>query len=585
VQWKNLSLGPRFWVPTLSGLAAGVGVAVALHAAVGLAPWWAAAIETLPAIKGINVGVALREWARRRHTQRLLDLQSEEIIYSNNELEKKFGELETKIEQLSLLIELSAAVNATLDPEKIYDQALDRLVDRMGYEAAHLFLVDRERRVLRGHRTRGVDSEQTPTFEGMALPLDPDASALARVAVTGLPVLVTDVEAWRESVHMPSVCAFNVRSLESINAANIYHFVVKPWDPKELTHTVRRGVERYQLARERDLLLRDLAAKNQDPRHGRGAGHPLERGSAPDVWHRGGDQLGTRLGGHDRLRPPARAHRRRTARQGALRSSHPRQRPPPCCQVRRPELRGPARVAAGVGAVRARARGLHGGLAERRGLFEEADGGTIFLDEVGEMSPGMQLRMLRVLQEGEIRRVGASATRTVDVRVLAATNADLEADVDAGRFRKDLYYRLNVFPIHLPPLRDRVEDIPALANQFLKIHRQQARRAVPAVSPEALALLRSYPFPGNVRELENEIERAVTLAENGRPIGPEHLSERIRSGGEKLAAPVTLGAAIEQLKRRMIEDALRECGSKTRAPERLGLTRQSLQQMLRRRQP
>jgi transcriptional regulator with PAS, ATPase and Fis domain len=226
-----------------------------------------------------------------------------------------------------------------------------------------------------------------------------------------------------------------------------------------------------------------------------------------------------------------------------------------------------------------------GASADRRGLFEEADGGTIFLDEVGEMAPAMQLRLLRVLQEGEVRRVGASTTRTVDVRVLAATNADLEADMENGRFRRDLYYRLSVFPIHLPPLRDRVEDIPALADGFLKTYRERARRAIPAVSPEALALLRNYPFPGNVRELENEIERAVALAENGQPIRAEHLSERIRVGREKLATPVTLGAAIEQLKRRMIDDALRECGSKTRAAERLGLTRQSLQQMLRRRQP
>jgi hypothetical protein len=221
---------------------------------------------------------------------------------------------------------------------------------------------------------------------------------------------------------------------------------------------------------------------------------------------------------------------------------------------------------------------------EGAGMFQLANGGTIFLDEVGEMSPAMQLRLLRVLQEGEIRRVGAATTRTVDVRVLAATNADLEDDVHAGRFRKDLYYRLNVFPIHLPPLRDRVEDIPALVDQFLKTYRERARRAIPTVSADALALLRSYPFPGNVRELENEIERAVALAENGQPIRPEHISERIRASREKLVAPVTLGAAIEQLKRRMIEDALRECGSKTRAAERLGLTRQSLQQMLRRRQ-
>jgi transcriptional regulator with PAS, ATPase and Fis domain len=116
------------------------------------------------------------------------------------------------------------------------------------------------------------------------------------------------------------------------------------------------------------------------------------------------------------------------------------------------------------------------------------------------------------------------------------------------------------------------------------VYRERARRAIPTISPEAMRCLRAYPFPGNVRELENEIERAVALADDGRPLGPEHLSDRLREGAEKTAPPRTLNEAIEQLKRRMIEDALRECGSKTRAAERLGLTRQSLQQMLRRRQ-
>jgi DNA-binding NtrC family response regulator len=175
----------------------------------------------------------------------------------------------------------------------------------------------------------------------------------------------------------------------------------------------------------------------------------------------------------------------------------------------------------------------------------------------------------------------------VDVRLIAATNADLEADVAAGRFRRDLYYRLSVFPVRLPPLRERAEDIPTLAEHFLRQACRRGRRAVPAVGPEALSLLRGYPWPGNVRELENEIERAVALADDGRPLAPAHLSERIAAGAGATAVPVprTLNEAVEALKRRMIEDALRECGSKTRAAERLGLTRQSLQQMLRRRQP
>jgi transcriptional regulator with PAS, ATPase and Fis domain len=175
-------------------------------------------------------------------------------------------------------------------------------------------------------------------------------------------------------------------------------------------------------------------------------------------------------------------------------------------------------------------------------------------------------------------------TRRVDVRVVAATNADLEADVAAGRFRRDLYYRLNVFPIRLPPLRERPEDIPALADHLLHDACRRARRVIPAVGIEALQLLCGYPWPGNVRELENEIERAVALADDGRPLGPAHLSDRIAAGTGAVPAPRTLNEAVESLKRRMIEDALRECGSKTRAAERLGLTRQSLQQMLRRRQ-
>ena len=213
VHWNNLTLGPRVWLPTLGGLVVGVGLAVLLVSVAGLGPWWAAAIGMLPVIKGGNIGLALREWSRRRHTQRLMDLQSEEILLSNNELEKKFAELETRIEQLSLLIELSAAVNATLDSQKIYDQALDRLVQRMGYEAAHLFLVDRERGVLRGHRVRARSAGQTPIFEGVEVPLDPDNTAAGRVALTGLPVLVEDIETSSEVVHRSTLRADNIRSL------------------------------------------------------------------------------------------------------------------------------------------------------------------------------------------------------------------------------------------------------------------------------------------------------------------------------------------------------------------------------------
>jgi signal transduction histidine kinase len=191
VAWRNPSLGVRFWAPSLAGAGGSLLLGALLDAAGGA--WPLAAVTPLPLLAGVALGYALREGHQRRHTQRLLDLQSEEIIYSNRELEKKFAELETRIEQLSLLTDLSAAVSATLDPEKIYDQALSRLVHRMGYERAHLFRVDHAAGVLRGHRMVG-DDLAAPPFERLELPLDSAASASARAAITRQPVLVNDVD-------------------------------------------------------------------------------------------------------------------------------------------------------------------------------------------------------------------------------------------------------------------------------------------------------------------------------------------------------------------------------------------------------
>jgi two-component system response regulator HupR/HoxA len=404
--------------------------------------------------------------------------------------------------------------------------------------------------------------------------------------MTGIELLRRSQETTPDALRIVLTAYTDVDSLmDAINTGHIYHFVPKPWDPTELLLVVRRAVERWELARENarlkdevelayNALRRDAAETRTRPlSFERLVGAPSGLRHAVELARKvldtdttvlllgetgTGKELFARLI-HDN--GPRRATRFVAQNCGALPES-----------LLESELFGHARGA------------FTGAVGERKGLFEEADGGTIFLDEVGETSPAMQLRLLRVLQEGEIRRLGASASRKVNVRVLAATNSDLEADVDAGRFRKDLYYRLNVFPIHLPPLRERVEDIPTLAEHFLRVYRERARRAVPAITADAMRDLRAYPFPGNVRELENEIERAVALAEPGQAIGPAHLSERIRGGATLAALPRTLGDAIEQLKRRMIEDALRECGSKTRAAERLGLTRQSLQQMLRRRQ-
>jgi transcriptional regulator with GAF, ATPase, and Fis domain len=153
-----------------------------------------------------------------------------------------------------------------------------------------------------------------------------------------------------------------------------------------------------------------------------------------------------------------------------------------------------------------------GAVQDRQGLFEAVDGGTIFLDEVSELSPAMQVKLLQVLQDGSFRRVGDTKNRRVDVRVISATNKDLAAEVEAGRFRADLYYRLNVVPILIPPLRARREDIPALARHFLEKHRERLNPLIDGIAPEAMRALGAYDYPGNVRELENLIERSLVMS-------------------------------------------------------------------------
>src|ERR1700736_6802579 len=159
-----------------------------------------------------------------------------------------------------------------------------------------------------------------------------------------------------------------------------------------------------------------------------------------------------------------------------------------------------------------------GAVENKIGRFEAATLGTIFLDEISSMSPKLQVKLLRVLQERELERVGESRTIRVDTRVIAATNQSLEDEIEAGRFRDDLYYRLNVVPIYLPPLRDRRKDIPALARFFLERYSEENRRDAPRLPAEVLKSLLTYDWPGNVRELENCIERAVVLS-NGEPLG------------------------------------------------------------------
>jgi two-component system nitrogen regulation response regulator NtrX len=217
----------------------------------------------------------------------------------------------------------------------------------------------------------------------------------------------------------------------------------------------------------------------------------------------------------------------------------------------------------------------------RRGRFEEAHGGTLFLDEVADLSTRAQTKLLRVLQEGELTRVGGTRAIRVDVRVVSATNRDLAAAVESGGFREDLYFRLAVIPIAVPPLRERIDDLPLLVERFVaELSREMARRPGP-FTPEALDALRRYPFPGNVRELRNLVERLIIMHPGGR-IGPDQVRAVLPASGEAGAAPAPLADAVREFERRQIEAALAaEGGNMTRAAARLGLERSHLYKKLR----
>jgi len=232
-----------------------------------------------------------------------------------------------------------------------------------------------------------------------------------------------------------------------------------------------------------------------------------------------------------------------------------------------------------------------GAIGARAGMFQLANGGTIFLDEVGEMNPRLQVKLLRVLQDREIRPVGSDRVTKVDVRVIAATNKDLAQEVEHGGFREDLFYRLQVIPIIMPPLRERRSDIPLLVEHFLEKQNRKRPDHPVQISDETMVHLWEYDWPGNVRELENLLERMVILSEDSL-IRVEHLPSNIRSfiSEKRIPKPtlsengLDLNSAVEEFENRLIEEALRRTkGNKQAAARLLGLKRTTLVAKLRRR--
>jgi two-component system, NtrC family, response regulator HupR/HoxA len=413
-------------------------------------------------------------------------------------------------------------------------------------------------------------------------------------SMSGVEFLERAIELAPNAVRMMLTGYADIGSLtRAVNDGRIYRYIAKPWEPDEVRLNVKRALEAHDLATRNVELAAALADANARLRAENlylrreverkyafdqiiGAGPAMNR--VFEVMEKVAETDATVL-----IHGETGTGKDLVAR--AIHYSGPRK-----------ELRFVAQNCAALpdtlleselfGHVRGAFTGAH---ADKKGLFEVAHRGTVFLDEVGETHPGMQVRLLRVLQDGEIRPLGSSETRKVDVRIIAATNRDLRKEVESGRFREDLYYRLRVVELEMPPLRARREDIPSLAHAFLDRSSRRMSRELKGFTNAAMDRLTGYPWPGNVRELENEIERIVALAGRADAVGVEMLSEHIRgaapppppTAGE--ASRITdLNQAVDALKRRMLLDAIRETGSKTRAAERLGIPRQSLQKMMKR---
>jgi two-component system response regulator HupR/HoxA len=412
--------------------------------------------------------------------------------------------------------------------------------------------------------------------------------------MTGVEFLEKVIARHPQTIRMMLTGYADIGSLvRAINAGHIYRYIPKPWEPEELRLNVKRALEAYELASENVQLAAALREANEQlKRENLYLQREVERKYAFDQILGSSTALNRVFEVLEKVSQTDASvlltGETGTGKDLAARAIHyagPRKDRPFVAQNcgALPETLLESEL---FGHKRGAFTGAH---ADKRGLFEIADRGTIFLDEIGETTPGMQVRLLRVLQDGEIRPLGTAETRKVDVRIIAATNSDLRRDVKENRFREDLYYRLRVVEIELPPLRERKEDIATLAHHFLAAANQKMDRSIRGFTIAAMDRLNAYPWPGNVRELENEIERVVVLAGSEETITVEMLSENIRGPRAVAEAPLDtvsrntdLNRAVDTLKGRMIQEAIRATGSKTRAAEQLGIPRQSLQKMMKR---
>jgi two-component system response regulator HupR/HoxA len=463
------------------------------------------------------------------------------------------------------------------------------------YRQFPILVVDDEQDILSTFRYSYGDEFEVRTAESAARALDILSTFDPAVivadqrmpAMTGTEFLVRSMNIRPDAVRIILTgYTDNDALVQAVNKSRIYRYVTKPWEDEELRITLRRAIEVYHLSRENARLVEELRGAN-------------ERLAAQNAYLREASESSQDeiVGDGPGIREVLALARKvaalpttvliegetGTGKELVARAIH-------AASPRAAELFVGVNCAAlseGIleselfGHRRGAFTGAH---ADRKGLFEVADGGTLFLDEISETTLALQAKLLRVLQEGEIRPVGDDRTHAVDVRVVAATNRRLADEVKAGRFREDLFYRLRVFPIRLPPLRERREDIPALARHLVRRVARQLKKPVGDPTPETLALLARYPFAGNVRELANELERAVILAEPGAPITDDLLSDHIvQEAGVDGTVPGALQGRTDDFEREQITAVLARVGGvKARAAEELGLTYRGLTKKMRR---
>jgi two-component system response regulator HupR/HoxA len=375
--------------------------------------------------------------------------------------------------------------------------------------------------------------------------------------------------------------------IAAINTGKVHKYLTKPWNPEDLLIAVRESLERLELQRENVRLTAELRQANERLKaENTLLRQEMEEGLARSIVYRSPEmeailQLLRRVTatettvliqgetGTGKELIARYIHRESNRREAAF-------IPVNCGAIPR-ELVESEFFGHSKGA-------FTGATQDKKGLFELAHGGTIFLDEIGEAPAELQVKLLRVIQEGEIMPIGYRQPRKVDVRIIASTNRNLKAEVEAGRFRQDLFFRINVFSVTIPPLRERRKDILPLAEFFLQQFSVRLNRRIGRFRAETSRLLENYSWPGNVRELQNEIERLVLLTEPGMDVPPgllsEHVSRRVRSArGEG----TNLKVAVQDLEEEMIRSTMeRFRHNKSRTARALGISRQSLLDKLRR---